>query len=120
MVTNVIYPQKAFINAITNANQAVVTFTADHDFTLGEIVSFRVTPSFGMNQINFKRGTVLSLTSDTITVDIDSSTWDAFDYSALDTAGTTPPVCVPCCSTKIPGSNPPNININDAFDNRRS
>lgn len=120
MVTNVIYPQKAFINAITNAQEAVVTFTADHDFTLGEIVSFRVTKNFGMFQVNNKRGVVIGTTSDTITVDIDTSSWDSFDYSALDTAGTTPPVCVPCCSTKVPGSNPPRINILDAFDNRKS
>lgn len=120
MVTNVIFPQKAFINALTNAQQAVATFTVDHDFTLGEIVSFRVTRSFGMFQINRRRGTVVALTSDTITVTIDSSDWDAFDFSALDDPGTTPPMCVPCCSTRIPGSEPPQIAINDAFDNRRS
>lgn len=122
MVTNQIYPQKAYINAIAVASdptQATVTFTADHDFTIGEIVSFRVRSQFGMYQINNLKGVVLATTSDTITVDIDVSGWDAFDYSALNTSGTTPPVCVPCCSTKVPGSDPPTVNINDAFDNRR-
>ena len=119
MVTNRIFPQKALINAITSAQQAVATFTADHDFIVGEIVSFRVRPPFGMFQINNKNGVVLSITSDTITTDIDTLGWDAFDFSLLDTAGTTPPHCVPCCSTKIPGSNPPGITIDDAFDNRR-
>lgn len=119
MATNKIYPQKAFINAITNAQNAVATFTDDHDFIVGEIVSFRVTPKFGMFQINNRTGIVTSLTSDTITVDIDSSDWDAFDYSLLDTSGTTPPVCVPCCSSKVPGSNPPKVVIDDAFDNRK-
>lgn len=120
MVTNVIYPQKAFINAITNAKEAVVTFTEDHDFTVGEIVSFRVKKNFGMFQINNKRGVVIDTSSDTITVDIDTTTWDSFDYSALDTAGTTPPVCVPSSSTVVPGSNPPRTNFIDAFDNRKS
>lgn len=120
MVTNVFYPQRALINAITNAKEAVATFTENHDFTVGEIVSFRVGKAFGMQQIDGKRGKVLSITSDTITVDIDSSTWDAFDYSNLDTAGTTPPHCVPSSSKKVPGSNPPRVNIQDAFDNRRS
>jgi len=120
MPVNVIYPQKAFINAITNAQEAVVTFTEAHDFTLGEIVSFRVTRNFGMFQIDRRRGTVMALTSDTITVNIDSSDWDVFDFSLIDTAGTTPPVCVPCCSTIVPGSDPPEINIDDSFDNRRS
>ena len=119
MVRNQFYPQLAYINAITNAQQAVVTFTADHDFTVGQIISFRVTPDFGMFQINLRRGTVLETTSDTVTVDIDTSDWDAFDYSSLNDPGTTPPVAVPCCSTVVPASNPPEINILDAFDNRR-
>ncbi len=119
MVTNQIYPRRAFINALTNAQQAVATFTADHDFTLGEVVSFRVRPPFGMFQINNKKGTVIAVTDDTITVDIDTSSWDSFDYSVLDDAGTTPPVCVPCCSKRVPGSQPPEVNILDAFDNRR-
>ena len=120
MVTNVIYPQKALINALTNAQQAVATFTADHDFTVGEVVSFRVRPPFGMFKINNKKGIVLATTSDTITVDIDSSDWDPFDYSVLDDPGTTPPVVVPCCSVRVPGSQPPEVNILDAFDNRRA
>ena len=119
MVTNQIFPRRALINALTNAQQAVATFTADHDFSLGEVVSFRVTRNFGTFQINNRNGTVVATTSDTITVDIDSSDWDTFDFSVLDNAGTTPPHCVPCCSKRVPGSEPPRINILDAFDNRR-
>ncbi len=120
MVTNVIYPQKAFINGITNAQLAVITFTEDHDFTVGELVSFRVRPSFGMFQINNQPGRVLSKTDDTITVDVDTSSWDAFDFSQINSSGTTPPLCVPCCSGKIPNTDPTQINQQDAFDNRKS
>ncbi len=119
MPTSTPFPQLAELNALTNAQQAVATFTANHDFSLGEIVSFRVTRNFGMHQINQKRGLIVAVTADTITVDIDSSTWDAFDFSALDTAGTTPPTVVPCCSGVVPGSMPPRINIVDNFDTRR-
>lgn len=119
MATNRFYPQRALINAITNDTRAVATFTADHDFTIGEVVSFRVTRNFGMFQIHNKKGTVIAITADTITVDIDSSSWDAFDFSLIDTAGTTPPNCVPCCSVKVPGSEPPRVNLQDTFDNRR-
>ncbi len=119
MATNRFYPQRALINAITNDTQAVTTFTADHDFTVGQVVSFRVTRDFGMFQINNKKGTVIAITSDTITVDIDSSSWDAFDFSLIDTLETTPPQCVPCCSAKVPGSEPPRTNLQDTFDNRR-
>jgi len=120
MTTNKPYPQLAYINAITNAQQAVVTFTDDHDFTLGEFVSFRVSPSFGMFQINQQKGRVLATSDTTITVDIDTTTWDAFDYSLLDSAGTTPPICVPVGSGIIPSTNPIQINQVDAFDMRRS
>ena len=120
MSTNVIYPQRALINAITNATQAVITFTEAHDFTEGESVSFRVTRNFGMFQINNLRGTVIDSATTTITVDIDTSDWDAFDYSVLDDPGTTPPVCLPSSSTRVPGSNPPRVNLQDTFDNRRS
>ena len=60
MVSNQIYPQKAFINAITNAQEAVVTFTEAHDFTLGELVSFRVGSGFGMFQMDRKVGRVIN------------------------------------------------------------
>lgn len=120
MATNVIYPQLAYINNITNAIQAVVTFTDDHDFTVGENVAFRCREPFGMFQINNKLGKVLSVTSDTITVDIDTTTWDTFDYSALDTQGSTPPVCVPSSSGIVPGVRVPYVNFIDAFDNRKA
>lgn len=119
MSSNQFYPRLAYINAVTNAQQAVVTFTADHDFTLGEIVSFRCSSQFGMVQINNLKGKVVAKTDDTITVDIDTTNWDAFDYSVLNNAGTTPPVCVPCCSGVVPGSNPSATNLLDTFDNRR-
>ncbi len=119
MATNNFYPSLAYINAITNAQNAVVTFTENHEFTIGEVVSFRVTADFGMREINQKRGKVIATGSDNITVDVDTSSWTAFDYSALNTAGTTPPVCVPSSSSVVPGSNPPATNMLDAFDNRR-
>jgi hypothetical protein len=120
MVTNVVYPSKAFINAITSEKNALVTFTADHDFSLGEIVSFRVGFLFGMFQINNRHGMVLEVTSDTIRVDIDTTFWDAFDYSSLNASGSTPPTCVPAGSGIIPASMPSKVNIQDAFDMRRS
>ena len=114
------YPRKAYINAITNAQEAAVTFTEDHDFTVGEIVSFRVTKDFGMYQLNNKRGKVISKTDDAITVNIDTSLWDAFSYALIDTAGTTPPLCVPSSSGVIDNIATPMYNIEDAFDRRNT
>lgn len=120
MATNRIYPQLSFISGITNAQRAVATFTEDHDFIVGQIVSFNVTPAFGMFQIQGKKGKILSLTSDTITVDIDTTTWDAFDYSVLDDPGTTPPTCVPCSSGVLTSEYTPYVIFADAFDNRKA
>jgi len=119
MAVNQFYPSKVQISSITNDIQADVTFTEDHDFTPGEIVSFRVGRAFGMDEINNKRAKVLSHTNDTITIDIDTSTWTAFTLANLDTAGTSPPMCLPSSSSVIPYQENPSVNIEDAFDNRR-
>ena len=112
------YPRLAYISDITNALQAVVTFTEDHTFTVGEILSFRVTPDFGMFEINNHRAIVTSATSNTVTVDISTLTWTEFNYDALDTPRTTPPTCLPSSSGVIPNSPLPQTNLLDTFDHR--
>lgn len=119
MSSNSFYPEYRQINAITNAVQAVVTFTEDHEFTPGEIVSFRVGKAFGMDEINNLRAKVLTTTNDTITINIDTTTWTPFTTALLNTAGTSPPICVPSSSSVVPFEENPSVNIQDAFDNRR-
>ena len=115
-----IYPRYSQIENITNSSNATVTFTDEHDFTDGEIVGFRVGRPFGMFEINNHHGTVLSHDDTSIVVDIDTTTWTPFDNSMLDMPGTTPPICIPSSSGIIPQSNPPTVNLEDAFDNRRT
>ncbi len=119
MANNQFYPRYAEIESITNALNALVTFTEDHDFTPGEIVSFRVGKPFVMFQINNKRARVLSITEDTITIELDTSTWGIFSLDNLNEPGTSPPVCIPSSSSVIPFEQNPSVNIEDAFDNRR-
>lgn len=114
------YPRYSQISNITNELQPTVTFTDEHDFTIGEIVSFRVTPPFGMSEINNQRAKVLTIPDvDEITIGIDTTTWTPFTLANLDTPGTTPPVCVPSSSGVIDNLYTPSVNIEDAFDNRR-
>ena len=120
MAINEFYPRFSYISAITNAIQALVTFTEAHDFTPGEIVSFRVGKAFGMSEINNKRGKALIIDTLTIIVDIDTTTWTPFSLSNLNDPGTSPPVCVPSSSSVIPFEENPSMNIQDAFDNRRN
>ena len=61
MVTNVIYPQLAYINALTLGKTTTATFTGNHDFTVGQVVSFRCGKDFGTREINNKKGVVQSI-----------------------------------------------------------
>ncbi len=118
MASNNFYPSLAYIEDITNAQQAIVTFTEDHEFTPGEIVSFRVGQAFGMSEINNVHARVLSVTSDTITVEVDTSTWTPFSLAELNEPSTSPPCCVPSSSGVVPLQETPYVNLEDAFDNR--
>jgi hypothetical protein len=113
------YPRWRWITGISQAANAVVTFSHTHDFTVGEKVSFRVPVQFGMNEINNVSATVLAIGAFTITIDVDTSGFTAFAYptSAVAAAGISPAVCVPSASGIIPGFTP-TMNLVDAFDNR--
>jgi len=130
-IPNRMYPRYKFIANITQASQAVVYFTAKNDFTPGEMVSFRVSSDFGMDEINNLTARVLSVTNSatvsSITLDLDTSGFTAFAFptSAVAAAGVSPAVCVPASSGVVPynGSatipqQPPGTNLLDAFDNR--
>jgi hypothetical protein len=130
------YPHWSYIANITQAAQAKVYFTAPNDYTPGEIVSFRVSSDFGMDEINFRTARVLSVVNDaptdatpesSITIDLDTSGFTAFTFptSAVAAAGVSPAVVVPSSSGVVPynGSatipqQPPGTNLQDSFDNR--
>lgn len=130
-IPNLMYPRWNYIANITQASQAVVSFTQTNNFTPGEIVSFRVSSNFGMDEINNKAVRVLSVTNSatvsSITIDLDTTGFTAFAFptSAIAAAGVSPAVCVPSSSGVVPfmGSatvpqQPPGTNLLDAFDNR--
>ncbi len=130
-IPNKMYPRWNYIANITKAAEAVVYFTAKNDFTVGEIVSFRVSSDFGMDEINNKAARVLSVTNSatvsSITISLDTTGFTTFTFptSAVAAAGVSPAVVVPSSSGVIPfnGSatvpqQPPGTNLLDAFDNR--
>ena len=131
-IPNLMYPRHAWIANITQAAQAVVYFTGKNDFTPGEVVSFSVPSSeYDMIEINNKRARVLSVTNSatesSITIDLDTTGYTAFDFptSAEAAAGVSPAVCVPSSSSVVPlngsATNPQvpvGTNLLDSFDNR--
>lgn len=130
IIQNKFYPRWRYIANITQAAQAVVYFTVANDFTIGEIVSFRVSSDYGMDEINNVAARVISVTNSStvssITLDLDTSGFTAFTLptTAVADSGISPAVCVPSSSGVVPvaGSTtvqqPPGTNLLDAFDNR--
>lgn len=105
-------PNLQYILNITQAFQALVTFTTNHNFTLGEWISFRVPPPNGMIQLNNQKALIISLTPDTVTIAIDSLQFYPFIYVAN---GQIPCVAVPAGSGIPPGT--ATVTLEDAFDN---
>ncbi len=109
-------PSLSFISGISNAQNAVLTFDDNHDFLVNEVISIRVTKPYGMVQINNQQGKILAITSNTITVDIDSTNYEAF-VTPVSLLGTTPPCVVPSSSGVDLNSPVPRTILEDAFDN---
>jgi hypothetical protein len=105
------------VEDITNAQNAVVTCTEDHDFVDNEIISMRVSRPYGMIEMNNQSAKVISHTSDTVTIDVDSTNFTAFSIPA-DLSGTTPPCIVPSSSGVDLTEYSPIMILEDAFDNR--
>ncbi len=75
-------PKNRFVTAITQAASAVVTLSVTHGYAVGEIISFRVPEAFGMLEMDSLQGeiTAVSTANNTVTVDIDSSSFTAFAF----------------------------------------
>ncbi len=130
-IPNRMYPRYAFIANITQATQAVVYFTGKNDYTPGEILGFRVSDAFGMQEMDLVHARVLSVvnsaTVSSVVLDWDTSGYTAFDFptSAVALAGVSPAVAVPSASGVVPDNGsatipqiPEGTQLRDAFDNR--
>lgn len=114
-VPNNTYPQLAYITNITQAQNGVITFSADHEFTIGEIIGLRISPPFGMIQLNNKDVRVINKSPTTVTIDVDTLGFNPFIYAG--TSVQYPCVAVPSSSGIVPNSFPIQTNLVDAFDN---
>lgn len=91
------YPRRRSISNITQASQAIVTLTVTHGYTVGQAVRFYVSPVNGMYQINNLIGniTAIDTTNNTITVDINTSAFNAFVFNVNTSVPFTPAQVVP-------------------------
>jgi hypothetical protein len=79
------YPARRSITKITQATQAVVTLSVTHGFQVGQQVRMVVPAAFGMIEMNGLQATILAIdttttSGNTITLDIDSSSFTAFTF----------------------------------------
>lgn len=84
------FPEKNFITNITAANPAVVTLSVTHGMSVGGQVRFFVSSDNGMTEIDGQIGTItaVSTANNTISVDIDASTYSTFVFPLSATAAT--------------------------------
>ncbi len=107
-------PALRYLTGITNAVNAVATFSMPHTYVLGEIISFRVSRAYGMFEINNLQGRVLAFDTYTVTVDIYTVNFTPFVIPA--SPGANPALVVPVGSGIIPASHPATVTLEDAFD----
>lgn len=105
------YPRRLLISAVTQATQAVVTLTVTHNLTVGQRIVFGVIPAmYGMTQLSGLRATIVAIntTTNTITIDIDTTGFTAFAYPLTAVAATahTQPHIVPFGDGLNPLTNP--------------
>jgi hypothetical protein len=107
-------PQLQFINSITLGQQTLVGFVSDHDYIVGEIISFRISPPFGTKELNNQQGLITASAPTTVLVNIDSTNYTPFVYPV--SGPYSPPITVPSSSGITPGSNPPTVTLQCPFD----
>ncbi len=93
------YPPTRFITAISQAASAVITLSVTHQYTVGQQVRIIVPTAFGMTQMNNQLVTITAIntTTNTITVNVDSTAFTAFAFptSAAAALGVSFAIVVP-------------------------
>lgn len=111
------YPKRRYVTKITQASSAVITLSVTHGYTAGQLVRIYVPSAFGMTEINGQLATITAVdtTNNTITVNIDSSSYTAFAFptSATAAAGITFAQVVPVGEAAVNSSSQPYANLLD-------
>jgi len=89
------YPRRRFVGNISAANPAVVTCTVDHGLTVGQKVRLVVPAVYGMVEMDGLQGTITAVTANTMTLDVDSSGFTAFQFPLPAIVPFSPALVVP-------------------------
>lgn len=91
----IFYPRRRFIANITAASSAVVTCTADHGLTVGQEVRIIVPAEYGMTEMNALSGTITAQANNSLTIDVDSSAFTAFQFPLPGVVPFSPALVIP-------------------------
>lgn len=83
------------IESITNANPMVLTTVDDHGYVAGMMVTFLIPSQYGMVQLNGLNAQVLSVTSDTLNINLNSTEFSVFSYPSPLPSSYTYPSIIP-------------------------
>lgn len=94
------YPSRRRITKITKASSAVITLSVTHGYTVGQAVRITVPAAFGMVEMNNLVGNITAINTNTssgntITVDIDSTSFTTFAFPLTAAGPFTPAEVVP-------------------------
>lgn len=93
------YPRSRYLANVTRAAQAVVTVTVPSGYAVGQTVKFIVPAAFGMVELDQQVGTITAvndtLATQTITVDIDTTTFTLFKFPSTADYPFSPAMVVP-------------------------
>jgi hypothetical protein len=93
---SIYYPRVRNISKIAvSGTSAVITMTVAHGFTVGQKVKINVPAAFGMTEIDGLTGNITAISTGTITVDIDVSTFTAFAFPLTAASPFTPAIVTP-------------------------
>lgn len=95
------------ISSITNANPAVLITNQNHGYPAGVNVTFQIPPAFGMQQLNGQNVQVIAVTSNTLTLNINSTNFSVFSYPSPLPSAYTPPTVIPNASGPYLSPPPP-------------
>lgn len=76
-------PYLCNITAITQGNPAVVTTQETNAFVVGNLVTFQIPKVWGMWELDGLKGYVVAVTSNTVTVEVDTSNFLPFANPGL-------------------------------------
>jgi len=91
------YPRHRYITEISVASEAEVTFSVTHGYQVGQVIRLSVPAAYGMPQIDGMQGTITAVntTTNTVTLDIDSSSFTAFTFPLSAATPFSPAIAVP-------------------------